>query len=155
MLSKLTWSWAMLLAAISSQAYAASGPSTIDPKRLSDTVRTLASDEFEGRAPGTPGEAKTVAFLTEAFRSLGLQPGGENGGWTQTVPLVRTQIGKPATLNVTAAGKTRELVLGRDLYLNTVRNVDRISMCKAPLVFVGYGVTAPERQWDDFKAVDL
>jgi Zn-dependent M28 family amino/carboxypeptidase len=127
----------------------------IDPKRLSDVVHTLASADFEGRAPGTAGEMKTVAFLTESFRALGLQPGGENGSWTQAVPLVRTQIGTPRALSVAFTGKTHDLVLGRDIYVNTVRKVDRIAISDARMVFVGYGVTAPERQWDDFKSVDL
>jgi hypothetical protein len=69
----------------------AAAPEAVDPKRLSDIVRTLASDEFEGRSPGTTGETKTVNFLVETFRGLGLEPGGERGGWTQEVPLMRTQ----------------------------------------------------------------
>jgi Zn-dependent M28 family amino/carboxypeptidase len=130
-----------------------SGP--IDPQRLSATVRTLASDEFAGRSPGSAGEERTVEFLTQSLRSLGLQPGGDNGSWTQLVPLVRTQVGTPRVLTISLAGKVRQLTQGRDIYINTVRDVDRIGIENAPLVFVGYGVTAPERQWDDFKGVDL
>jgi hypothetical protein len=130
-----------------------SGP--IDPERLSATVRTLASEEFQGRAPGTAGETKTIAYLTDAFRKLGLAPGGENGGWTQIVPIVRTQINTPRTLNVSVAGKPRELVRGRDIYVSTIRKVDRVAIQNASMVFVGYGVTAPERQWDDYKGADL
>lgn len=141
------------LMVFASQSVPAASP--IDPKRLSDIVRTLASDEFEGRAPGTAGEVKTVAYLTESFRALGLVPGGENGRWTQTVPIVRTQIGKPRALSISFAGKARELTQGRDVYVSTVRKVDRVAIENALMVFVGYGVTAPERQWDDFKAVDL
>lgn len=142
---------------VASQSVPAASPaaSPIDPKRLSDIVRTLAVDEFEGRAPGSAGEAKTVAYLTESFHALGLEPGGENGGWTQTVPIVHTQTGKPRMLNVSFGGKARELTQGRDVYVSTVRKVDRVAIQDAPMVFVGYGVTAPERQWDDFKAVDL
>ena len=75
-----------------------SGP--IDPTRLSETVRMLASDEFEGRAPGTRGEAKTVAYLSREFEALGLTPGGENGSWTQTVPLIRTQLQQPGAIEI-------------------------------------------------------
>lgn len=64
----------------------------ISGERISDLVKTLASDEFEGRAPGGVGEDKTVAFLIEQFQSIGLEPGGENGNWTQNVPLIHTQI---------------------------------------------------------------
>ncbi|PTQ10308.1 peptidase M20 [Sphingomonas oleivorans] len=127
----------------------------IDPARLSAIVRTLASEEFEGRAPGTAGETKTIDYLSRQFAALGLEPGGENGGWTQTVPLVRTQIGAPAAMRATQGGKARRLVQSRDIYVSTVRNVDRVAIRNAPIVFVGYGVTAPERKWDDFKGADL
>ncbi len=138
-----------------SAALAAQAPGLIDPERISQTVKVLASDEFEGRAPGTPGETKTVEWLANRFRELGLEPGGERGGWTQAVPLVRTQIGSPATLSIAIQGKERALAQGSDIYVSTVRKVDRVSIEAAPLVFVGYGVTAPERQWDDYKQVDL
>lgn len=127
----------------------------IEPQRLVQIVRTLASDEFEGRAPGGPGEPKTIDYLIRSFRELGLEPGGENGGWTQLVPLVRTQIGAPNILSVAVGGKTTTLTQAREIYVNTVRDVDRVVIRGAPLVFVGYGVAAPERQWDDFKGVDL
>lgn len=129
---------------------AASAVPAIDPARLSANVRVLASDAFEGRAPGTPGEAKTVAWLTARFKALGLKPGGRNGGWTQDVPLVRTQIGG----GTMRAGDT-PLAQGQGVYVSTVRPVDRVAIASAPMVFVGYGVSAPERGWDDFKGVDL
>jgi Zn-dependent M28 family amino/carboxypeptidase len=138
-----------------SPAFAAETSGTIDPERISQTVKVLASDEFEGRAPGTPGETKTVEWISKRFRELGLEPAGEHGGWTQAVPLVRTQIGAPATMSMTIAGKDRAFTQSTDIYVNTVRKVDRVSIKAAPLVFVGYGVTAPERQWDDYKQVDL
>jgi Zn-dependent M28 family amino/carboxypeptidase len=122
---------------------------------MSAIVRTLAGPDFEGRAPGTPGERKTIEYLTESFKTLGLEPGGERGGWTQKVPLVRTQVGTPRTLAVSIAGKAHSLAQGREIYLSTVRNTDRLAIQDAPMVFVGYGVTAPERQWDDYKGVDL
>jgi Zn-dependent M28 family amino/carboxypeptidase len=127
----------------------------IDPNRLSLITRSLASDAFEGRAPGTPGEAKTIAYLTEQFRLLGLEPGGENGGWTQRVPLIRTQLEKPGTVSVAMGGRTTPLAFPDDVYLSTVRAEGRTRIENAPIVFVGYGVEAPERGWDDFKGVDL
>lgn len=136
-------------------AFAAETSGPIDPERISQTVKVLASDEFEGRAPATPGETKTVEWLANRFRELGLGPGGERGGWTQTVPLVRTQIGSPATLSVAIQGKQRALAQSSDIYVSTVRKVDRVSIKTAPMIFVGYGVTASERQWDDYKQVDL
>ncbi|RZM12605.1 MAG: M28 family peptidase [Sphingomonas sp.] len=122
----------------------------ISPDRLSADVRVLASDAFGGRAPGTPGETKTVDWLIAQFKAAGLQPGGRDGSWTQPVPLVRTQLGQGRV----AAGGT-PLVVGRDVYVSTVRPDARVSIATAPMVFVGYGVSAPERQWDDFKGVDL
>jgi Zn-dependent M28 family amino/carboxypeptidase len=138
-----------------SVALGAETAGSVDPERISQTVKVLASDEFEGRAPGTPGETKTIEWLTNSFRELGLEPGGERGSWTQAVPLVRTQIGLPATLSIAIQGKERALAQSNDVYVSTVRKVDRVSIKEAPVVFVGYGVTAPERQWDDYKTVDL
>jgi Zn-dependent M28 family amino/carboxypeptidase len=132
-----------------------SSAAEVDPKRMSDIVRVLASDEFEGRSPGTNGEDKTIDYLIETFRGLGLEPGGERGGWTQDVPLLRTQLETPRTLQVAVKGKSRPLVQSKDVYVSTIRNSRSAQIKAAPVVFVGYGVTAPERQWDDFKDVDV
>ncbi len=127
----------------------------IDLKRMSEITRTLASDEFQGRAPGTPGEDKTIFYVVEQFKAAGLEPAGENGGWTQTVPMIHTKLQSPMTLSVQQSGQTFPLRFPDDLYLGTVRAVDRVKIANAPMVFVGYGVTAPERGWDDFKGVDV
>ncbi|WP_208403587.1 M28 family metallopeptidase [Sphingomonas aerolata] len=122
----------------------------ISPEHLSADVRTLASDAFEGRAPGTAGETRTIDWLIAQFKAMKLSPGGPDGSWTQAVPLVHTRLGQGSV----RAGAT-PLVQGRDVYLSTVRGVDRVAIADAPMVFVGYGVTAPERGWDDFKNLDL
>ena len=140
---------ALLLAAAALSA-APAAARTISPDRMSADVKTLASDAFEGRAPGTPGETKTIDWLVAQFKAMGLKPGGRDGQWTQAVPLVHTRMG-PGRVSV--AGET--LVQGRDVYLSTVRPVDRVTIANAPMVFVGFGVSAPERGWDDFKGVDL
>ena len=127
----------------------------IDPKALSQDTKVLASDAFEGRAPGSTAEQKTVDYIVKRFAESGLQPGGENGGWTQKVPLVRTQVKPGGTMAVTVGGKARALEQFKDIYVNTVRPTDRIAVTDAGLVFVGYGVNAPERGWDDFKGVDV
>ena len=144
-----------LILALAAGPALAQAPLGVDPAQLSDTVKVLASDAFQGRAPGTPGEAKTIAYLMRRFQALGLQPGGPGGSWTQAVPLVRTKVDGSPT--VTIAGSTGDLSLqqGRDIYVSTVRPVDRVAVAAAPMVFVGYGVSAPERGWDDFKGVDL
>ena len=76
----------------------AKDPVLIETGRLSAIVRELASDEYEGRAPGTPGGRKTVEYLIEQFRSLGLEPGGVDGSWTNDVPLIHTQLAAPAKM---------------------------------------------------------
>ena len=127
----------------------------VDTQRMSEVTRVLASDEFQGRAPGTPGEAKTIPYLIEQFKAAGLEPAGENGGWTQTVPMIHTQLKTPGTVSVSQGGQTAPLRFPDDVYLGTVRPVDRVAIENAPMVFVGYGVAAPERGWDDFKGIDL
>ena len=131
----------------------------IDAARLSETVRVLASDEFYGRAPGGPGEALTVNYLIERFTELGLEPAGEQGGWTQSVPLIHTQIVAPAdnapVLRLNTDGATRTLVQGTDVEFSTTRGVERAVIDDAPVVFVGHGAFAPERSWDDFGNIDL
>ena len=127
----------------------------VDPQRLSAWTRQLAADEMQGRAPGTEGENRTIAWLIAQFRALGLQPGGENGGWTQTVPLIRTRLPERSDFTIVTHGETLALHSPADLYVSTVRDTPNVAIANAPMVFVGYGVTAPERGWDDFGNVDL
>ena len=141
-----------LLAALTLGARAAPPPVSpqVSPERLSADVQVLASAAFEGRAPGTKGESATVDWLIRRMQGLGLEPGGPGGQWVQTVPLVHTRLGA-GTIAIGGA----PLSPGRDIYLSTVRPVDRVEIADAPTVFVGHGVSAPERGWDDFKGVDL
>ena len=127
----------------------------ISADRLAETVKVLASDTFEGRAPGTAGEDRTIGYLIGRFQALGLEPGGADGSWTQEVPLLRTQLGTATRFAVNAGGREIGLVPGTDVYVSTLQPVDVAAVANAPLVFVGYGVTAPERKWDDFKGADL
>ena len=133
---------------------AAAPAQSISMERMSEITRVLASDAFEGRSMGTAGEEKTVAYLIEQFRAAGLEPGGENGGWTQTVPLIRTKLQAPQ-LAVRQGPDTTALAFPRDIYLSTVRDTQQVRIADAPIVFVGFGVHAPERGWDDFKGVNL
>ena len=127
----------------------------IDSGNLSEMVKVLASDEFEGRAPGGPGEAKTITYLVDRFKAIGLQPGGKNGSWTQAVPLLKTQVQAPASLAFDIGKDRQALQQAEDIAIETSRPLDRISIEKAPVVFVGFGATAPERDWDDFGDIDL
>jgi len=133
---------------------AAENVARIDTERLSAIVKVLASDEFEGRAPGTPGGRKTVKYLTEQFAGLGLEPGGENGSWTHTVPLIRTQVQTPAMMKFSVGAATQMLQQQTDIAADTVRPVQSIAIA-APVVFVGFGAHAPERDWDDYGDIDL
>src|SRR5215510_6085692 len=112
---------------------ACAADATVDPARLSAHVKTLASDAFEGRAPASAGEQKTVAYLTEQMKAIGLQPGGDlkNGtrAWTQDVPLAQFNIDGPIDLSVTAAGQKRALAQGKDLAVRAAAtNIDRVQI---------------------------
>lgn len=128
---------------------------TIEPERLERSVRTLASDLFEGRAPGTVGEERTIGYLVARFEALGLEPGGPDGQWVQTVPLLHTKLGASETLGVAQGGSATQWTFGKQVYLSTLQPKDHVAVANAPLVFVGHGVSAPERNWDDFKGADL
>jgi Zn-dependent M28 family amino/carboxypeptidase len=114
----------------------------------------LSSDELEGRAPGSPGEEKTIAYLTETFRSMGLAPGNPDGTYVQDVPLVGITPEPDMSLTLTKGGEAKVLSPGKDYVAFTKRVVDSIDM-DGNVVFVGYGAVAPEYGWDDFKDVDV
>lgn len=131
-----------------------------DPARLSIDVKMLSSDAFEGREPGTRAEKKTVLFIIDRMKEAGLQPGGTlvggRRGWTQDVPLAKFVFTGPLNLSLTVGGRAQPLVQGQQVAIRAAQtNVAHLSFQNAPLVFVGYGVHAPERHWDDFKGIDL
>ncbi|MES0873577.1 M28 family metallopeptidase [Sinimarinibacterium thermocellulolyticum] len=132
---------------------AAVTPARISAERLMAHVRVLSSDEFAGRLPGTVGEEKTVAYLTEQFKAMGLVPGNPDGSYVQKVPLVG--IDGDASLQLSVGGKTIEMQPGRDFTAVTQRIVPKVDVQDSELVFVGYGVIAPEYGWDDYKDVDV
>jgi Zn-dependent M28 family amino/carboxypeptidase len=130
------------------------------PARFSEHVKTLGSDAFEGRGPATPAEQKTIDYIVGQFKTAGLQPGGDlvNGRrkWTQDVPLLQSKLsGDPLITLQTPSGGLR-LTQGNEIAVRSPQNgQNRIRISNAPLVFAGYGVTAPERNWDDFKGQDV
>ena len=129
----------------------------ISAANITETVRTLASAQFQGRAPGTIGEERTIGYLIGRLQALGLEPAGTDGGWTQPVPLLHPALGSPTKLQFERAShhNYQPLVQGTDIYVSTLQPNDVARVAAAPLVFVGYGVSAPERGWDDFKGADL
>ncbi|PXA84368.1 peptidase M20 [Nostoc sp. 3335mG] len=146
---------AALLAAAALPLLVAAAPAPVTPAELSATVKEIASEPYQGRAPGTPGETKTIDYLVGRLKALGLQPAGPGGQWTQTVPLIHNVAGAPARLEVRVGGGTLDPVVGKDIAPGTALEAKRVVVSNAPMVFVGYGVSAPERGWDDFKGVDL
>ena len=127
----------------------------ISADTLLAATERLASDEFEGRAPGSDGETKTVAFLTEHFSALGLTPGNPDGTWVQDVPLVGITLLPGDNLVVTAGGESRTLEPAVDYVAATKHVVDEVEVSDAEFVFVGYGARAPEYDWDDFGDTDV
>ncbi len=121
---------------------------------FAEMVKVLSSDEFEGRAPGSAGEDKTVEYIVAQLERIGLQP-GNNGSWFQEVPMVETTADESATaLRLTQGGETRELAFGTDYVVGTRTGQADINLKDSELVFVGYGVNAPEREWNDYGDAD-
>jgi Zn-dependent M28 family amino/carboxypeptidase len=148
-----------LLAALPAAALAQAAPH-FDPARLSHHVEILSSDAFEGRAPATPGETKSVDYIVSQFQAAGVQPGGDlkDGKrlWTQAVPLLRSNIVGAPALSITSNGAVLPLTQGEQIAVRAPLTGDKhVTLKDVPIVFVGYGVTAPERKWDDFKGVDV
>ena len=127
----------------------------IDANLLLNHIKVLAADEFEGRAPGSKGEELTVAYLTEQFKKVGLQPGNPDGTYVQKVPLVGITPDANVSLTFKKGGRQRSLKYPDDFVAWTKRVVDQAGLMDSELVFVGYGVVAPEFNWDDYKGLDV
>ena len=125
----------------------------INQADFSELVKTLASDEFEGRGPGSVGEDKTVEYLQAQMRRIGLQP-GNGDSYFQDVPMVETTADAGTVLKLDANGKTRELKFGSEMVLGTRSGRPEVKVQDSELVFVGYGVDAPEQQWNDYAGQD-
>ncbi len=127
----------------------------IDGAALLEHTKILSSAEFEGRAPGTAGEEKTVAYLADQFRKMGLKPGAPDGTFFQQVPLVGITPAPSASLVFRKGAASQTLAFKDDFVAWTKRMVGTVSLDNSELVFVGYGVQAPEYDWDDYKGIDL
>ena len=132
-----------------------------DAERITADVRMLASDDFAGRAPASPGETRTVNYLIEQLDAAGLAPGGDpqpdgTRAWTQDVPLVRSVIDGPVQVNVRTERGRLSWTQGKEIAIRAAQTgASHIDINGVPMVFVGYGVYAPERNWDDYKGIDL
>jgi Zn-dependent M28 family amino/carboxypeptidase len=117
-------------------------------------VRTLASDEFEGRAPGSNGEQLTVDYIKAQFARLGLKPG--NGDtYFQLVPMVETKADPATVAKIGVGGSERTLAFGNDMVLGTRTGQEQVTVDASEMVFVGYGVNAPEANWNDYAGLDV
>ena len=126
---------------------------TMTPGNLLRHIRELSSDAYEGRLPGTPGEDKSVAYVLSQIKAIGLQPGTPTGGFVQKVPLYG--IRSRGTITITASGKNIPLSPAEDFVLWSSVPEERIDVRDSDLVFVGYGVVAPEHAWNDYAGIDV
>jgi Zn-dependent M28 family amino/carboxypeptidase len=144
----------LLLAACAEHTRSPPPSTDIDETAYRTHVSVLASDDFEGRRPGTVGEEKTVAYLVEQFRKLGLKPGnGES--FLQQVPMVEILAGADASLSIAGRKGTVKLAYGKDVVLWSKRAVPQTQLARSELVFVGYGIVAPEYAWNDYADIDV
>lgn len=126
----------------------------IAAKDFSAHVQTLASDAFEGRAPGSPGEDRTVEYLQAQFERLGLKPGAGDS-YFQTVPMVVTTADPATALTLTIGDATQTLAFGKDMVVGTRTGQPDVKVDTSELVFVGYGVAAAEQNWNDYAGLDV
>jgi Zn-dependent M28 family amino/carboxypeptidase len=127
----------------------------IDAPPILERIKVLASDEFEGRAPGTKGEDLTVKYLVDEFKALGLQPGNTDGTYVQKVPLVGISAKPTQPLTVTSGAQRQTFKWADDVVAWTKHVADSAAIRSSELVFVGYGVEAPEFNWNDYKDFDV
>jgi len=127
----------------------------IDAARVLADITRLASDEFQGRAPGGEGERLTVDYLISQFTAAGLEPGNPDGTFVQDVPLVSVRPLVTSPFTVKQGGRSRTLRVLGDVVPFSTRITDEVSLTDSEMVFVGYGIQAPEFDWDDYKGLDV
>src|SRR5882724_8263073 len=125
----------------------------ITPDALLAHIKTLASDEFEGRSPGSKGEELSIKYISDQFRSIGLKPGNPDGSYFQEAPLAG--IKSDPKMSFVVGGNKIDLKYPDDFVASSARLQPEIKVDNSDLVFVGYGVVAPEYGWDDYKGVDV
>ena len=128
---------------------------SIDGQAILQHINVLASDEYEGRAPGSKGEDLTIAYLEDQFKKLGLKPGNTDGTYIQKVPLVGITPDNTGPLTFRRGPRTLRLKYKDDVVAWTKRVAETASVENSEVVFVGYGIVAPEQNWDDYKGLDV
>jgi hypothetical protein len=124
--------------------------SALDQNAFARHVEILASDEFEGRAPGTRGETLTIDYIRSQFEAAGLEPGND-GEWLQTVPTIETLTDTDTTLELRFATGSERFVNGEDMTVGATSGETVVRLDASELVFVGYGINAPEVGWNDYS----
>jgi len=135
-------------------ATGASAAPEISIETLKDVTKTLSDDSFEGRAPATPAEEKTIAYISDRFAKAGLKPGGTDGGWYQAVPLVELNA-KASPLSITGGKMPLSFTAPTDMIIHSYQVQPHIAVKDSDVVFVGYGINAPERGWNDYAGIDV
>ena len=136
-----------------------SAAARITPAEISGHLRFLSDDQLEGRKPGQPGDELAIKYLASQLEAMGYQPKGDNGSFLQEVPMVELHADVPRDVTFKNGDKAVTLHTGggdqADLILEPNAHLARATVNNAPLVFVGYGITAPEQGWDDYKDLDV
>jgi Zn-dependent M28 family amino/carboxypeptidase len=127
-----------------------------NPGRMAADIQMVSSDAFLGRGPATRGEELATNYIRDQLKAAGLEPGGPNGSWFQDVPLLQSNITGTPSLSFNVKGQTTSLTQGEQIAVRaSMQNIDHVAIQNAPIVFLGYGVKAPERNWDDFKGENV
>jgi len=122
---------------------------------MKDVTRELSLDSYEGRAPGSVGEEKTVAYLIAKYKAAGLEP-GNNGSWTQDVPLIEITAKNVSPLKISdRSGKAMSFAYGNEYVIGSYRETPKTDIKQSEMVFVGHGIVAPEKGWNDYAGVDV
>ena len=129
--------------------------SAITSDALAGHIQFLSDDLLEGRGPGTRGDELTQAYLVSQFKSIGLKPSAPDGSWRQPVSLIAVKTTMPKKVAFRGASESLELNFYDEILANSGRPIPEVSLSDSELVFVGYGIQAPEYDWDDFKGVDF
>ncbi len=145
--------FALIVAVLAAPLLAADAP-LISLDTLKEVTQTLSSDEFEGRAPTTPGEDKTIGYVAGRFAAAGLKPGNK-GSWFQNVPLVEISANPETALNISGGTGPLSFKYKSDMVAMSYRITPKTEIANSEVVFVGYGINAPERGWNDYAGIDV
>ncbi len=143
----------LILIALATTPVLAQAPA-ISIDTLKEVTKTLSSDEFEGRAPTTPGEDKTIGYVAGRFAAAGLKPANK-GSWFQTVPLVEITANPDTSMIISGGKAPLSFAYKTDMVASSYRIVPKTQIANSEVVFVGYGINAPERGWNDYAGIDV